>query len=119
MFQLLTTIVPLNSSKKMRFLKYHIYSVIIFGLLYWIQDKIVNDYPKWFIKYGFGQSVDRPDSFFYWIWHSLVTQTTVGYSGAASSHGKHISFNKITNNVYKILNTFQLLSIFFITAQFV
>ena len=119
MFQLLTTIVPLNSSKKMRFLKYHIYSVIIFGLLYWFQDNIVNDYPKFFIKYGFGQSVDRPDSFFYWMWFSLVTQTTVGYSGAVGSDGSQIAFNKITNNVYKILNTLQLLSIFFITAQFV
>jgi len=118
MFQLLTTIIPLNSSKKMRFLKYHIYSVIIFGLLYWIQDNIINNYPKFFIKYGFGQSVDRPDSFFYWIWHSLVTQTTVGYSGVANN-GKHVAFSKITKNVYKILNTLQLLSIFFITAQFV
>lgn len=119
MFHLLSSIIPLNSSKKMRFLKYHIGSVILFGLLYWLQDNVVNMFSKWFIKYGFENSIDSPNSLFYWMWHSLVTQTTVGYSGTATSSGEHMAFNKITNNVFKILNMLQLLSIFFITAQLI
>jgi hypothetical protein len=119
MFQLLTMIIPSNSSKKMRFLKYHIGAAVLFGLLYWFEDNIVNDFPKIFSEYGFGQSVDRPDGFFYWMWFSILTQTTVGYSGAVGSDGSQVPFNKITNNVYKIINTLQLLSIFFITSQFV
>ena len=53
----------------------------------------------------------------YWLWFSLVTQTTVGYGGSQTTAGTSVPFAKITNRAYKAINIVQLLSVFGITAH--
>ncbi len=106
-----------SSSKKLRFLKYHLTAVITFALLYWFQDNLMSNYPILMKNIGMGETDPPADSIYYWLWFSLVTQTTVGYGAPEDIHGKTHGYNSISNNILKILNIMQLLSIVFITAE--
>ena len=106
-----------GSGKKERFLRYHCGAVIIFGLLYWIQDNIMSSFPKLVKDIGLGKTHPPADSLYYWLWFSLITQTTVGYGGAVDEQGGRIAFDNIPNKVFKALNFLQLVSVFWITAQ--
>ena len=110
----------LVSNKGYNFFKYQLISVIIFSILYWFADNILTYYPKLSKELLFGYYKDHnpPNPYYYWLWHSLVTQTTVGYAGLISETGDNISFLKFHSNLYKIFNFAQLISIFAITAVF-
>ena len=106
-----------GSSKKMRFLKYNIGAVIIFGLLYWLQDVFMSRYPKLGKELYLGKATPPSDSLYYWMWFSVLTQSTVGYGGAVDESGRRASFDNIHDRVFKALNFIQLFSVLFITAQ--
>ena len=110
--------------KSKQFVYYHILAVILFGLLYYFQDFFISNYPTLakklkFIPENYDASKDTTDSISYYLWFSLVTQTTVGYSGLLNEkHDRPVPWSKINYRTYKIINTTQLLSIFYIGALF-
>lgn len=106
----------LLKTKGFKYLKYNLIAVIIFGLLYWIQDLFITLYPDISKKLYLGKSDGTTATLLYYIWYSLITQTTVGYAGVIKSNGDNVSFNKIRENPFKILNILQLFSIFYIAA---
>ena len=104
-----------SKKKSFLFLKYHFGAIILFGILYWIQDNFEAYYPDFSEKYGFGKVNSSPDSFGDWLWFSAITQTTVGYD-RLSHGGKGELFNKIPNTLFKIINFTHICSILIITS---
>lgn len=113
------------NKKGKNFLYYHLLAVIIFGLLYYIQDFFINNYPLLakrlkFIPEDYDASQDIANNILYYLWFSLITQTTVGYSDIINEKtSQPLLWNKINYRTYKIINVTQLLSIFFISAVLV
>ena len=103
-------------SKKYKFLFIHILSVIIFAILYYLDDYITTKYPKLINKLHLGKPQNNKyvSSFVYYLWYSLITQTTVGYAGLLDASGVNIPFIKIESKLYIIFNFLQLLSIILI-----
>lgn len=100
-----------KNTKSVVFLKYHFATILIFGVLYWIQDNYFNYYPQELKTVGFESTNNQLDRFGYWLWFSAITQTTVGYGNP------EITCNH--KNMFKILNCIQLCSIIFITSLIV
>ena len=101
----------------------NIFAVIIFAILYYIQDHIISYYPKFAEKYMLKELEDEKQSneplytlkpATYYLWFSLITQTTVGYTGMLQSKGQPETFTSMRSNVFKFLNILQLSSIFII-----
>jgi hypothetical protein len=103
----------LKDKKKLRFIKYNIIAIFVFALLYWLQERFIYLYPELSKSLGFGSTSSDIDGFYYWLWFSALTQTTVGYSGPMTSKGISIPYDEIPNRVYKVINLIQLFSIFF------
>ena len=99
------------------FLKYHFGAVIVFALLYWLQDLFMSSYVKLGRKLGLGKTHPPADSIGYWLWFSALTQTTIGYGGPTTAKGAPISFNQMENRIFKLLNFIQICSVFIITAK--
>jgi hypothetical protein len=110
------------NKKGKNFLYYHLLAAIIFGLLYYLQDYFITNYPILakklkFIPEDYDASKDKVNSLLYYLWFSLITQTTVGYSGLVNERTNEVvPWNKINYRTYKIINVTQLLSIFYISA---
>ena len=102
-----------------RFLKWHLGATVVFAILYKVFDEFMSDFPVEAESIGLGETVPPADTFLYWIWFSLVTQSTVGYGGPETSKGRGVPFSRIRNNAYKALNLLQLISIFAITAHLI
>lgn len=101
----------------------NIISVIVFAVLYYLQDYVISYYPEFAEKYMLRELKDKKppkDSLFtlkpvtYYLWFSLITQTTVGYTGMLQSSGHAETFTSMRSNVFKFLNILQLSSIFII-----
>lgn len=115
----------LKNKNKLRFIKNNIIAIFVFALLYWLQERFIYLYPELSKSLGFGTTPPlgdprwspNVDGFYYWLWFSALTQTTVGYSGPLTSKGVSIPFDQIPNNVYKFINIIQLFSIFFTFYQ--
>lgn len=98
--------------------------VVLFAFLYYIQDVFITN------NMGLARKLyliddtkdgkdykDEPGTLFYYLWFSLMTQTTVGYNGFESSRtGKQMPFMKEPNRLAKIINMIQLISILFIIS---
>ena len=102
----------------LKYLKYNIISTFFFGVLYWLSDYIITKYPKLSkdLYFGYYKDTNPVNPYYYWLWQSLITQTTVGYSGVSGSDGTNISYLKFHNNLFRIFNFAQLFSIFYIAA---
>ena len=98
-------------NKLILYFSINIFLVFFFGILYWLLNVIFNylfwKYPnfnKKYQKYFFEQKKNRyPDyknikhpslndiwhinELDYWIWFSLITQTTIGYGGIITRNG--------------------------------
>ena len=109
----------LLSKKGVMFFKYHVISILLFSFLYYIQDKFLDRYPELSKKLRLGESTPPTNNFFYWLWFSAITQTTIGYNGPASQAGASIDFSKNKNKLFKLLNITQIFSIFLITAYLI
>ena len=112
------------NKKGKNFLYYHLLAAIIFGLLYYIQDYFISNYSSLakklkFISEDYDASKDKANTLLYYLWFSLITQTTVGYTGVLNERtGLSVPWSKIHYRTYKIINITQLLSIFYISAVF-
>lgn len=92
---------------------YNIYFVLIFGFLYWLNDWFITNNPDIAVKYMHsGKGDGKVDSLLYYMWYSLITQTTVGYGGVIDSKGNTVPFSKEQFWTFKLLNIMQLSSIF-------
>lgn len=94
-------------SKRAFFIKSNLFAVLFFGILYFVCS-------IWELERDKRESeTGKSIGFFYWIWFSLVTQTTVGYSiWEDPSYGEV----KTNYNTFKIINIAQLISIFVIAG---
>ena len=101
-----------------KMLYFNIISVIIFALLYFILDYIIIKYSEFFNKIDNKIHTEKNNhsikSPLYYIWFSLITQTTVGYTGIIEPIQKNLSIITIYSVLFKLLNILQLLSIFII-----
>ena len=113
------------NKKGKKFFYYHLLAVIFFGLLYYLQDYFITNYSILakklkIIPEDYDASHDIVNNIFYYLWFSLITQTTVGYSGLVNERTNEVvPWNKINYKTYKIINVTQLLSIFYISAVLV
>ncbi len=113
-----------NFNKKgATYLKYQICSVLLFAILYQTQDVFISYNEKISKQFGlvakdYKYNNDTPNSLLYYIWFSLITQTTVGYGGLYSEkNNENIKFTEISYRPYKVLNLMQLVSVFYIMAS--
>ena len=109
----------INSNKGIQFFKLHMFAIFFFAIIYRLQDHYMTHYPKIAEKMGLGKGLPPTNSFFYWLWFSAITQTTIGYSGPASQSGVTVTFAENKNNLFKIINLLQIFSVFFITAYLI
>lgn len=113
------------NKKGRNFLYYHLLAIIIFGLLYYIQDYFISNYSPLakklkLIPENYDASKDKVNDLLYYLWFSLITQTTVGYSGILNEKtGALVPWSKLHYRTYKVINITQLISIFLITAVLV
>lgn len=104
----------------LKLLKINLFLVIMFAILYYVTDHFNNNnfdlaQRIFFVRNDIKkEDYYTPGSLDYYLWHSLITQTTVGYGGVVTSGGKSISWSSISSNIYKVLNILQLVSIFII-----
>lgn len=108
----------------LRFFYLNIISVIVFACLYWLQDVWITNNQELAEKlYLLEKNHDlksyssKHSSFSYYLWFSLMTQTTVGYGGPANTvTGKAVSFFEEPNRLAKLLNALQMIGILFIVS---
>lgn len=114
----------LFSKDKKTFFTLNMIAVVVFAMLYMVQDHFICSYPELaktvrFIRKDYDASKDTPNSFLYYIWFSLVTQTTVGYSGIMNSKTNEVyHFEDDEYRISKLINLIQLMSVFYIGAVF-
>ena len=94
--------------------------IFIFGFLYYINDYFISNNIQLAKKFNlvsenYDGKDDKSNEFLYYLWWSLVTQTTVGYSGLLNERtGENIPFSKIYYYPFKVLNILQLFSVIFV-----
>lgn len=101
-----------SKNKGIKYIFCNLFLIIFFALLYWLCDKFIEYFPEFSKKNGLG-TIKTVDSLYSYIYYSLITQTTVGYSGILPDGGNVRSSN---SNLIKITNIFQLLSIVIISG---
>lgn len=111
------------SNKAMIYLIINLFNVLLFSILYYIQDYFISNNIELSKILGILDKnyKEKPEvnSFSYYFWFSLITQSTVGYNNILNRDGKNIPFMKISYYPFKFLNIIQLISIFAITALFI
>lgn len=111
------------SNKALIYLLISLLNVLIFTILYYIQDYFISNNIELSKKLGILDKNynEKPEiiSFLYYFWFSLITQTTVGYNNILNKNGQILSFMKISYYPFKFLNIIQLVSIFAISALFI
>ena len=111
-----------NNGKK--YLLINFLSVIIFGILYFLNNYFIINNIQLAKKIGFIEknykfTNDTSNDLLYYIWFSLITQTTLGYTGLINEKtGINIPFSKGFNS-FKILNILQISSIFIYASLFI
>tara|TARA_Y100001980_G_C14514462_1_gene289829 strand:+ start:882 stop:1268 length:387 start_codon:yes stop_codon:yes gene_type:complete len=111
----------INLNKKgKQLLLINLFFIIFFACLYYLDDFIISYYPEFSKKYLLKKDINENKKnekfytikpYYYYLWFSIVTQTTVGYGGIDKVDGRSESFVNIKSIPYKIINIFQLLSI--------
>lgn len=108
-----------------KYLLINFLSVILFGILYFLNDYFITNNIELAKKIGFlkkhhkGDN-DKSNSLIYYMWFSLITQTTLGYTGLLNERtGINIPFSKISYNSFKIINILQISTIFIFASLFI
>lgn len=109
----------LGRKLSLRFFWLNCISVLVFAILYTVQDRLIMDNSELAKKYGLLRENYKKDfysgkssRFVYYLWYSLITQTTVGYAGVVNTKtGLPVPFEDAPNRVFKVLNILQLLSV--------
>lgn len=113
-----------------KYLLINFLSVIIFGILYFLNDYFISNNIELAKKFGFvdknyksnsdKSNSDKSNTLLYYIWFSLITQTTLGYSGLLNEKsGLIVPFSKISYRSFKLLNILQISSIFIYASLFI
>ena len=114
----------LKKKLNLSFFWLNLFAVFTFTILYRLQDIFMVRNKEMALKYGLLYDDYKSNSYsndssslMYYLWYSLITQTTVGYSGAVNSKtGLPVSFIESPNRVFKLLNIAQLVSVLFIIS---
>lgn len=117
----------LNISKNgKKYLIINLSSVIIFALLYYLNDIFIINNIKLAKKFKFidknynENKKEIANTFLYYLWFSLITQTTLGYTGLINEKTNlNVPFSKIKYNSFKFLNILQIISIFIYASLFI
>lgn len=115
----------LLSNRGKKYLLINFASVIIFALLYYINDYFIINNSELaknlgFVEKNYKVDNNKVNSIIYYIYFSLITQTTIGYSGILNEKtGLNIPFSKLEYNSYKFLNIMQISSIFIYASLFI
>lgn len=113
------------SNKSKKYLLINFLSVITFGILYFLNDYFITNNIELakkigFLKKDYKSNNDKSNTLLYYIWFSLITQSTLGYTGLLNERtGINIPFSKISYNSFKILNILQITSIFIYASIFI
>ena len=91
-----------NSGTK--YILINLISILVFTVLYWISDRI--------------NLKDVDDPWYYWLYFSSITQTTVGYGGIEVKGKPGINIMTFKSTHIKILLFLQLLSVILINGYF-
>ena len=102
----------ISSRKGVLYIITHLTATLFFAILYFVSYHIFLEQDK---QNG-NKMPDEPLGFLYWIWFSLITQTTVGYGGVEDKNSNAEAFSKMKNKLFKMVNCAQLISIFVITG---
>jgi len=99
----------------MSFLLAQLVASIMFGIIYYIQDIFIYNYIDYaksinIVSSNFNMQTHQHKSLLYWMWLSVIMQSTVG---------NNLPFDTTGNYIYPIINIIQLISIFGITAFYV
>lgn len=108
----------------LKFFYINVIAVFVFASIYYIQDVLIFHYQDLAEEMNLLNKKILPKSYkhkvgpiSYYLWFSLMTQTTVGYGGSeGASTGNAVSFFKNPNRVAKMVNALQMLSILFIAS---
>jgi|TARA_R110002072_G_scaffold244302_1_gene403633 hypothetical protein len=113
------------SSNGKKYLFINFTSVLLFAILYYINDYFIINNLEFAKKLGFVKKDyklrdNKVNSIIYYIWFSLITQTTLGYTGILNEKtGLNVPFSKLEYNSYKFLNIMQISSIFIYASLFI
>ena len=103
------------------FLRLQLGCVLLFACLYYVSDTMVARYASACRRLRLvngAYQVRDSNTIGYYLWFSLMTQTTVGYTGIIDEDtGKRIAFSKINNRVYVVVNVLQMCSILMVAAS--
>lgn len=101
------------SNKGLGFIRTHFVAAVIFAVLYYASDLLLLGKPALSARLGLG-TIKKAQTLPYYFYYSLITQSTVGYSGGKGEGG----FQQVGSNVFKILNLLQIIGIFIITGYY-
>lgn len=102
----------INKNKGTRYIFYEFILIIVFALAYWLSDLFLHNYPDLAKKLSLG-SIKQLDSFYSYLYFSLITQTTVGFGGTLPAGGNVVSTE---SNLLRLLSLCQMSSIILITG---
>ena len=92
-----------NSGTK--YILVNLISIFIFTILYWLSDRL--------------NLKDVDDPWYYWLYFSGITQTTVGYAGVEIEGVSGVNIMSLKSDFLKICIFLQLLSIIIINGYFI
>jgi len=93
--------------KAMTFLKLNFVLVVGFAIAYRLADYLLATYPDLAQHWGLG-SIKQVDSFYSYLYFSLITQSGVGFGGILPDGNNVITTN---STLIKILSVLQLISV--------
>ena len=115
----------LFEQKVIKFVLIHISWIIFFSLVYWTLDYWISKHPDFAFKYftpdlakkskkmidTIKEDIKNAKPFFYHLYFSALTQTTVGYAGQVNDEGANIPI-LYKDKIFQIVNFIQLCTIF-------
>ena len=112
MLGLTSFINTIKKKKSLLFIYYEILIVFFFAGAYWVADRIIFYLPDLAKKLHFG-TIKEMDTFYSYLYFSLITQTTVGFGGTLPDGNNVVTTQ---SELMKILSLMQMFSIVIITG---
>jgi hypothetical protein len=113
------------NQKVIKFVLIHLTWILFFATIYWALDSWNTHHPDFAFKYfmpdlaktskkrldAIKDDIEQTKPFFYHLYFSALTQTTVGYAGQVNDEGAAIPI-LYKNKVFQLINFIQLCTIF-------